>query len=331
MSRTHPMPAPNESGPGGQPCLVPLVEVASHGLMVTRYQEPRFHFVWHYHPEHELVWIRKGAGTRYVGASVQQFEAGDLFLLGPNLPHTLASGASQNRGNDWTVIHFRPGLWGEAFWNLPGARNLAMLFDRARGGLHFSGAHLPAIGQKMEELAARPKHTLETLIDFLIIGRDLLNTPCESLVAMPSDQRGSQPDPRMQTLLAWLQRQPPDAEVTQIMAARHVGMSSVGFSRWFKARAGRTFRAHRNEIRIARVCALLASPDTRIGDAAYACGFDSLANFNRRFFELVGITPTEFRRQSRANQERSAMDVIMRLGSQDYIHLAAGILAPGHG
>lgn len=325
------MPAKNQPVPGGQPCLIPLVEAASHGLVVTRYQEPRFHFVWHYHPEHELVWIRKGAGTRYVGTSVQRFDDGDLFLLGPNLPHTLASGAVDGKGADWTVFHFRPALWGEAFWSLPEARSLADLLNQACSGLHFSGGNVPVIGKKMEALAARPRHTLESLIDFLIIGRDLLGTPSESLSAAASGPAEPQPDPRMKRLLAWLQERPPETEVTQIMAARQVGMSSAVFSRWFKTRTGRTFRTHRNEIRIARVCALLASRGARVGDAAYACGFDSLANFNRRFIESVGITPTEFRRQSEADQERSAMDVIMRLGSNDYLHLAAGALPPGHG
>jgi AraC-like DNA-binding protein len=307
------------------------VEAATHGLMVTRYQEPRFHFVWHYHLEHELVWVRKGSGTRYVGSSVRHFRDGDLFLLGPNLPHTLASGTQTRHGADWTVVQFRPALWGDGFWNLPETRDLTNLLNQARDGLQFNGSQLPAIGKKMEDLAARPRHTIESLIGFLIILRDLLHVPCESLNATSSGQSGPQPDPRLKRLLEWLQGQAPDDKVTQSMAARQVAMSPEVFSRWFKSRTGRTFRTHRNEIRIARVCSMLAGRGARIGDAAYACGFDNLANFNRRFLELVGITPTEFRRQSKADQERSTMDIIMRMGANDYLHLAAGVLAPPKG
>ena len=35
-----------------------------------------------------------------------------------------------------------------------------------------------------------------------------------------------------------------------------------------------------------------------MGHICYEVGFNNLANFNRRFLELKGLTPTEFRRQA---------------------------------
>jgi AraC-like DNA-binding protein len=44
---------------------------------------------------------------------------------------------------------------------------------------------------------------------------------------------------------------------------------------------------------------LLENPHTRIGEIAYAVGFQSLAHFNRVFRKIVGLAPTEFREKVR--------------------------------
>ncbi len=54
---------------------------------VTRHCLPHFLKVWHYHPELELVLSLKSTGTRFVGDSIKKFEAGDVVLIGKNLPH----------------------------------------------------------------------------------------------------------------------------------------------------------------------------------------------------------------------------------------------------
>src|SRR5207237_3747205 len=43
--------------------------------------------------------------------------------------------------------------------------------------------------------------------------------------------------------------------------SRHAGMSEVSLSRYFRSRTGKTFPAYLNELRVARVCRLLAESD----------------------------------------------------------------------
>ena len=56
-------------------------------LSVTRKDVPCLDAAWHYHSQYELLYITKSTGIRFVGDSVTHFEAGDLVLVGPYLPH----------------------------------------------------------------------------------------------------------------------------------------------------------------------------------------------------------------------------------------------------
>ncbi len=52
------------------------------------YEVAEFDAPWHYHPEYELTIILKSCGIRYVGNSMESFEAGDLVsCLVRTLPH----------------------------------------------------------------------------------------------------------------------------------------------------------------------------------------------------------------------------------------------------
>jgi AraC-like DNA-binding protein len=62
-----------------------------------------------------------------------------------------------------------------------------------------------------------------------------------------------------------------------------------------------------NELRVGRACRLLLEhPERTVSDIALDCGFENLANFNRRFLAARGVAPRVFRRQGmQAAQRRS--------------------------
>jgi len=80
-------------------------------------------------------------------------------------------------------------------------------------------------------------------------------------------------------------------------AARLVHMSDGAFSRFFRARMGKSFPALVNELRVGRACRLLAETDGSVTEIALACGYSNLSNFNRQFLRLKRVTPRAFRRQ----------------------------------
>jgi AraC-like DNA-binding protein/ligand-binding sensor protein len=84
-----------------------------------------------------------------------------------------------------------------------------------------------------------------------------------------------------------------DLTLTQVAAA--VNMSAFYFCKVFKKETGLTFTDYVARVRIETVKQMLLNPHTRISEAAYAAGFQSLSQFNRTFRRITGEAPTPFR------------------------------------
>jgi AraC-like DNA-binding protein len=77
--------------------------------------------------------------------------------------------------------------------------------------------------------------------------------------------------------------------------ARSANMSSFYFCKLFKRTTGLTFTTYLARLRIEVVKQNLLNSHTRVSEAAYATGFQSLSQFNRVFRHVVGESPTDYR------------------------------------
>jgi AraC-like DNA-binding protein len=75
-------------------------------------------------------------------------------------------------------------------------------------------------------------------------------------------------------------------------------MTESRFSRFFRRATGITFPDFVNRVRVNRAGQLLMESDRLISHICYEVGFNNVSNFNRRFLEVKGVTPSEFRRQA---------------------------------
>lgn len=274
----------------------------TRAFTARNYHEPSHRFLWHYHPEWELTWTSSGRGQRYIGCSVEPFEAGDLVLLAGNLPHTWFSDADNPEEARCSVIHFLPQLWGDAFWKLPEMQFFRALCDSAVRGVRFTGPGVHEVGRRMEELAASDAPDFKSFARLIEILELLQELPVVSLNAS-GEAVGMRPNPKLQQLLEWIEERSAEP-LTQGDVAAHAKMSPPAFSRWFKLHMGCVFQRYLNELRVARACSLLVKGDLSITEAAFQAGFNNLSNFNRRFQEITGLTPKSFRKQFRGRQER---------------------------
>jgi AraC-like DNA-binding protein/mannose-6-phosphate isomerase-like protein (cupin superfamily) len=243
-------------------------------------------FDWHAHAEVELTLILQGRGQRFVGDSVEHFTPGDVVLIGPDTPHTWAFDAA-TRPMEAVVVQFAPAVFA------PGPaefRPLAALFAEARRGLRIAGRDGQAVAQSLVALAAT-SDPLARFAGLTAILARILATRTRSPLAMGVAAHDQ--DARVRELLARL-RADDGASVAQL--ARHLGMGPSVFSRWFRREVGKPCVVYLAELRIGRACELLLGGERAVVDIAFASGFRNLANFNRWFRKVKGMSPTQYRR-----------------------------------
>jgi AraC-like DNA-binding protein len=79
--------------------------------------------------------------------------------------------------------------------------------------------------------------------------------------------------------------------------AAAAGFSRFHFARSFKDAFGETPGAYLSRRRVERAKDLLRSANLTVTEICMVVGFSSLGSFSSRFTELVGMSPSEYRRQ----------------------------------
>src|SRR5262249_38546712 len=80
--------------------------------------------------------------------------------------------------------------------------------------------------------------------------------------------------------------------------ARIAQVSEAHFIRTFRATFGETPHRYLQRRRVERAMFLLRETDESVTDICFEVGFISLGTFSRTFHEIVGATPTGYRRYS---------------------------------
>ena len=70
--------------------LIQKLQCSENSSFVCRtYRTPYFETPWHQHLEIELLLITEGHGNAMIGTHIGDYKKGDVFLIGPNVPHCL--------------------------------------------------------------------------------------------------------------------------------------------------------------------------------------------------------------------------------------------------
>ena len=77
--------------------------------------------------------------------------------------------------------------------------------------------------------------------------------------------------------------------------AQTANISRHYFCKMFKKATGISFIDYLSRLRVEKSKTLLLDPNSRISEAAFGCGFQSMTNFNRAFRRIVGRSPSHFR------------------------------------
>jgi AraC-like DNA-binding protein len=253
---------------------------------------------WHFHDEYELHLITATSGKAFVGDWIGPFQPGHLVLCGPRLPHNWISmdvpaGGVAERD---LVIQFMHGPLAHAAEAMPELAELMALLERARHGVEFFGLGERALQHFHAVKAARGMQRLAAFCAYLA---DLACCTDYRLLSSARMQ-GEDDDAGTDRVNALVNRITRDFAQTLSAAelAAELGMTESRFSRFFRRATGNTFTDFVNRIRVNRAGQLLMETDRLVTHICFEVGFNNVANFNRRFLEIKGVTPSEFRRQA---------------------------------
>ncbi|MGI8637020.1 MAG: helix-turn-helix domain-containing protein [Segetibacter sp.] len=258
---------------------------------------------WHYHPEIELIFFIEGSTTAVIGDGFQQFEEGDLVILGANFPHVLQENKEYARQHPnhkpfGLIIQFTGEFLGKDFLTKPELLQVKNLLQKAGRGLHFRrdvvGKVEPVLLQ-MHQLNESRK--LLSLLNVLmtLAEEDAFEflTP-EGYVYDPA-----QDEERMHDIHQYVYE-----HFTQPISIKEIAaianMTETSFCRYFKTRTLKHFTQFVNEIRIAYSCRLLNNNNYSVTQACFESGFNNLSYFNRQFKQVMKVSPQQYQKWKQA-------------------------------
>lgn len=253
-------------------------------------------FEWHHHPEFELTLTLNSLGQRFIGDHIGEYGDGDLVLVGPNLPHTWSSrrkleAAQPHRA---LVMWFRPEWAAALVGSLSELRPVGDMLARAKAGLQFSPAVAAPLRPEIEALFTRSgEERLLALLDVLArLARDRAAKP----LATPAAYGETADRTRIDRVLDHIHvHYAGGISITRL--ADIAALSPSGLHRLFRRHTRQTVSGYVMRLRIGEACALLSGTARPIAHIATDVGYNTLANFNRQFRALKGLTPRAYRQQ----------------------------------
>jgi len=254
-------------------------------------------FLWHHHPEIELTLTLNCVGSRYIGDSVESFVDGDLVMVGPYLPHTWHSIAPLNERPALVFV-----LWFRQEW-LQGLsdlfvelRDVETMVGRASAGLAFSPGIAATVAPMIKSVfeSSNPAEQLPIILRILsILTQD---TQATSLASRSTTPAPTVRHSRIDRVLDYIHEHYRES-ISVADLAKIASLSASGLHRLFRQQLRMTISAYIMRLRVGRACALLSSGNKPIAHIAEEAGYGTIANFERQFVRLQGMTPRAYRAQ----------------------------------
>lgn len=262
---------------------------------------PHFIVPWHYHPAIEIMYITRGIGTRFVGDCIEQYEEGDVCMIGPNLPHEWRNDDAyfdKESGLRATCIclFFKREIFDPNFIRLPEMNNIRDLIERSRRGLKFTGKSKLEITRfirsSVNDVGVRKVTNFLTLLELMAT-----STEYELLASVGfTNSVNSEDFERFNKVYKFLVKNFATSIRLEEVSTL-VGLTPTAFCRYFKERTKKTFVEYLNEMRIGYSKKLLLENKMKISTISGEVGFPNLSNFISQFKKVTGMSPSQFQKQ----------------------------------
>ena len=277
--------------------IEPEIEKVDRSTRSIRYLEhgwPTHLCRWHAHEEYELHLMVETRGKAFVGDHIGDFKPGDLFMTGPNLPHNWITDQVEPVEMRDMLIQFSHESVEKLAQGFPEFSQVLKLLQLAQTGIFFEGFNPTFARGHMESIRDNTgAERILAFVRFLVRLNEHAEKKTLSVTKLVQPDSGSK-QARIAVVVDHVTNNLSESfSVSQ--AAEMANMTEITFSRNFQTVTGHSFVDFLNRIRIGQACGMLYASDNQITAIAQEAGFKNLANFNRHFLKVRGMTPSEYR------------------------------------
>jgi len=282
-----------------KPQLLRLSKEPTQSFTIRQDVVPDVNNKWHYHPEVELIHFNKGKGTQFVGDSIKRFQAGDVVLIGSELPHIsrfdeIYFEKSANMQVDIRVAHFNPTLWGETFLDLPENTLIKDVLEKAKRGIKVGGPARKIVAELMEKMLSLTG--IERMLTLIQALHEIAKSPSNTIlssIGFKSDYKESE---RISDIYAYTFKHF-KSKISLEEIAEIANVSPNSFCRFFKSKTGKTFSQFVLELKVGHACKLLIEDNLNVKQICYESGFNNFASFHKYFKMITGKSPSAYQKE----------------------------------
>jgi AraC-like DNA-binding protein len=281
----------------------PKIEVVDRTTRSIRYLEhgwPNDLCRWHAHEEYELHLMVATRGKTFVGDFIGDFKPGSLYLTGPNLPHNWITDEVWKEPVETRdmLVQFSHESVEKLAAGFPEFADIERLLFLAQSGIIFEGFNAMDAKGHMESI--RDNEGAERILAFIkfLVRLNEHATKKTLSVAKLIQPEGGSKHARIGEVVDYIVENFGE-ELSIAKAAEMTNMSDTTFSRNFQSVTGHRFVEFVTRVRIGQACGMLYASDEQVTSICYQAGFQNIANFNRHFLKMKGMTPTAYRETAR--------------------------------
>lgn len=274
-------------------------------------------FEWHHHPEYELTLTLNSRGWRFIGDHIGQYQSPDLAMVPPDMPHTWASTEALQEDEPHNAIV----IWFSRDWALrlaelcPEYAAIRKLLRNAASGLAFPADAAARVNSMLPQLLSEaPQVRLQAVLALLV---NLADEPAGNLSQNAAAiQPANDGEPAQLTRILNHLHKRFDEPITIGALCKLGNVSERSLHRLFVKHTGESVSEYLCKLRIGRACMRLAETNLPISMIAFEVGLANLANFNRQFRRVRGMTPSSYRKSfqemSKGREPVDAEDLLRR-------------------
>ncbi len=275
-----------------KPIQFKVTETNNSSFHIQENTESDLYNKLHCHPEYQISCIVKGEGISSVGNRVEHFEAGDLYMIGPNVPHVFKK--DHARHAHMYSVFFREFSFGSGFFQLPEMTKVReFLLDSSRG-LKFHNSFSEKLRPRLMEL--KRKAGADKIIELLAILNEMALSREWKFLSSVSYTIPQKTEfyNSMNRIFRYISENF-DQPIKLEDVANLANLSKYSFCRYFKRTTHKSFVNYLNEFRVGMACKMLHSNNYTISQIGFYSGFNNLSNFNRQFKRIMNCTPSKYR------------------------------------